>query len=82
MNKDVPVPCDGLDRRQCFWCPASGLNSGGSAERIALYHYVTKSRQDFAAKTKRGSGMSGATKREDYFQSVQQCAPACLPACA
>ena len=57
----------------CFVMPGA-LNRQPSVERVAVFHYATKSWQDFAAKMKRGSGMSRSAKKEDYFTSLAKCA--------
>ena len=57
------------DTRKCFLAPESGT-SPPSAKHIALYHYVTKSKEDFAAKQIRGSGMSKKIKDDRFFKKV------------
>lgn len=44
------------------------------ASKIALYHYVTKSFDDFVAKTARGSGMSKAVKGPEFLEKLLRCA--------
>lgn len=39
-------------------------------ERVALYHYVTKSKEEFKSKTARGSGMKNF-KPEGFFEAIQ-----------
>ena len=51
--------------------------------RVAVYHYVTKSREDFEAKLKRGGG-AGITRSLDLFDQVMSgamgsCPYACSP---
>jgi hypothetical protein len=58
----------------CSWMPGA-LNRSPTVERIALFHYATKSWEDFSSKMKRGSGMSKSTKTLSYFQQLEQCAP-------
>ena len=45
--------------------------------RVAVYHYVTKSKEEFQAKVQRGGG-AGVTRSMDYFdtlnaQALAQC---------
>jgi hypothetical protein len=44
-------------------------------DTVALFHYATKSREDFAAKVARGSAMSAAVKRWEWFDQLAECAP-------
>lgn len=58
----------------CYLRPAP-LRRNGTVDRIALFHYGSKSTEDFQAKMKRGSGMSLATKGKDYIEKMIACAP-------
>ncbi|GAX84157.1 hypothetical protein CEUSTIGMA_g11580.t1 [Chlamydomonas eustigma] len=49
----------------------SGLTNVATWDRIAVYHYVTKSREDFEAKVERGGG-AGVTRKLEYFDQVNQ----------
>ena len=49
------------------------MMSPPSIERIALYHYITKSRQDFVDKRSRGSG-TAKVRTWDEFEDVSKCA--------
>jgi hypothetical protein len=60
--------------RQCYLVPSSSYREEASADHIALYHYVTKSREDFALKQARGSGMSAAMKDDTFFKRLTKCA--------
>jgi hypothetical protein len=53
-------------------------------ERVALFHFVTRSRVDFAAKMARGAGSGGRPKAWNFFIGVARCAAvsslcACIP---
>jgi hypothetical protein len=61
------------DTRRCYLSPDSGVGPP-SSNKVALFHYITKSREDFARKTARGSGMSDATKTMKHFRRVRRCA--------
>jgi hypothetical protein len=62
------------DARSCFQTPGALLKPP-AAEKVALFHYATKSREDFKRKLTRGSGMSKATKDWSYFEELVGCAP-------
>jgi hypothetical protein len=55
-------------------CLLSAGASGkpATASKIALYHYATKSLQDFSEKMNRGSGMSKRSKGMDYFAEISR----------
>eukprot|EP00892_Ulva_mutabilis_P007298 jgi/Ulvmu1/4940/UM205_0002.1 len=56
----------------CYARPGSGGGkAGASIEKIALFHYVTKSPVDFEAKVARGSG-GGGGKKWTYFYDVER----------
>ena len=42
-------------------------------ERVAIYHYVTKSKEEFKNKTARGSGMKNQ-KQEGFFDAIEKLA--------
>lgn len=49
--------------------------------KVALFHFATKSRQDYAIKLARGSAMSvNRRKSWDTFNSLAECAPRLVPA--
>jgi hypothetical protein len=50
-----------------------GLNLA-SVKRVALFHYVTLSLEDFKIKSLRAGG-SGISKQMDFFESMKKCAP-------
>ena len=39
--------------------------------RIALHHYVTKSREDYEARMRRGAVMNDGTKGEEFWEAVE-----------
>jgi len=49
------------------------MMSPPSIDKIALYHYITKSRQDFVDKRSRGSG-TAKVRTWDEFDEVSRCA--------
>lgn len=60
--------------RRCTSFPASRLpESQASAERIALFHYVTRSKQDFETKQRRGGGNNPVGKNNAFFEHYQMC---------
>lgn len=62
---------------QCLPVPASkGAEANPELKRLALFHYATKSREDFELKMKRGGGnSSGNAKGPDFFELVMECVP-------
>jgi hypothetical protein len=57
----------------CFLSPGASVVPA-SAKKIALYHFATKSLEDFADKIRRGSGMSKqSSKGMDYFAAISRC---------
>jgi hypothetical protein len=56
-----------------FTDPNQGSNLA-SVGRVALFHYVTRSLEDFKIKSLRAGG-SGASKQMDFFESMKKCAP-------
>lgn len=66
---------------KCFLiATATASQDIASVNKIGLFHYATKSIQDFSAKMKRGSGMSNARKGMAYFEEIarmQTHAPLC-----
>jgi hypothetical protein len=45
-----------------------------SIERIAIFHYVTRSAADFAAKRARGGGQNRDGKPWSFFDEIAKCA--------
>lgn len=45
-----------------------------TVHEIALFHYATKSLEDFREKMRRGSGLSRHTKGIAYFEEIAWCA--------
>lgn len=67
-------PNHGKLRQWCF--QSSGpMIQPARAVKVALFHYATKSLEDFTTKMSRGSGMSAATKNMDYFGEISRCGP-------
>lgn len=52
--------------------------SSASVTRVALFHYATKSEQDFVVKVQRGSAMKKTGKPWSFFHQVQRCASAAV----
>lgn len=46
-----------------------------SVRRIGLYHFVTRSREDFAAKISRAGGTNSQPKTWEFFERWARCAP-------
>jgi hypothetical protein len=72
-NEHDPPP----DFAQCCGMVAPAMDRPASVDTIALYHFATKSQDDFVAKQQRGSGMSGASKKAEYFEKLRECVFAC-----
>lgn len=67
-------PDHGKLRQWCF--QSSGpMIQPARADKVALFHYATKSLEDFTTKMSRGSGMSAATKNMDYFAEISRYGP-------
>ena len=69
----------------CYEMPGAASKES-SVESVALFHFATKSWEDFDAKMKRGSGMSKSKKTRDYFDRIAECVPCmhldvCVCAC-
>lgn len=61
-------------RNDCF-LSSGATGDPATANKIALYHYATKSLQDFSEKMSRGSGMSRRSRKGmDYFAEISRCA--------
>lgn len=58
---------------RCFQSSGS-LIEPARANKVSLYHYATKSLEDFTEKMSRGSGMSAAVKDMEYFAQIARCA--------
>lgn len=59
-------------RMHCYKT-AEPLLRNGTADHVALFHYATKSTEDFKNKMERGSGMSLRAKGKDYFNEILKC---------
>lgn len=60
--------------KKCF-LSAGAIGEPATASKITLYHYATKSLEDFSEKMHRGSGMSKGSKGMDYFAEISRCSP-------
>ena len=60
---------------QCLPVPGSIVDAGKpEPKRLALFHYATKSRQDFDVKMKRGGGNSRGNARQPwFFEAAMEC---------
>lgn len=54
---------------------AEPLFRNGTVDHVALFHFATKSEQDFKLKMARGSGMSQSAKGYSYFNEIFECEP-------
>ena len=79
-RSEPPAACtDGTVRDpsrdpNCRPVPEIYIEDGGTADDIALFHYLTKSKEDFEVKMVRGGG--GGTHREwRHFEKIDACAP-------
>lgn len=55
---------------QCLPYPAWGSqDSDASIERVALYHFILKSLEDFEVKSARGGGVRGSGKPMSFFEA-------------
>jgi hypothetical protein len=95
FDKPAPQDCseqgDGVFdpfQRECLPTPGH-LRNAAELKRIALFHYATRSWEDFLLKMERGDGVVGKKlgKKEDFFWFVNGCAPVlgcpldCCPTC-
>lgn len=53
---------------------AQPLLRNGTVNKVALFHFATKSAADFQKKMARGSGMSLRAKGYDYYNEILKCA--------
>lgn len=58
----------------CFVEPGERIHPA-TANRIALFHYITRSFEDFEAKLRRGAGVPFFTRDEAWFRGIEECAP-------
>lgn len=78
----------GISRKDCKGAtpkPGCGLTAGSgmqlsmnlaTVDRVALVHYVTRSREDFAMKQSRKGGVNGREgKTWSFFNTYERCAP-------
>lgn len=49
--------------------------SQATAAKIGIFHYTTKSRQDFEVKVHRGSAMRETGKPWSFFDQIDKCVP-------
>lgn len=69
--------CEDMDDppRDCFLWSAPTLESHKrSVDKLALFHYAVKSREDFRIKHQRGGGGNSPARDEAFFQKVARCA--------
>jgi hypothetical protein len=64
------------DESKCFESPAV-RHRPAMANKIAIYHYVSKSREDFKAKLVRGAGLPYFERDQSWFDTIQEYAHAC-----
>lgn len=62
------------DDAKCFESPAV-RHRPVVANKIAIYHFVCKSKEDFKAKLLRGAGLPGFERDQNWFDTIQACAP-------
>lgn len=65
QNPNVNLDCRPLPHMQ---------KRPASVDHIALFHYITRSREDFERKVERGGG-GGKHRNWGHFNRVQKCAP-------
>lgn len=53
---------------------ATADRAAATVDSAALFHYVTRSAEDFAAKAQRGSGMSNRVRKWQMFEAIHRCA--------
>jgi len=61
------------DVARCYH-DAGSLRNPASVATAALFHFTTKSQQDFDAKLSRGSAMTHRGKNWSFFERVARCA--------
>lgn len=54
---------------------ANPLFRHGTVDDVALFHFATKSEEDFKTKMDRGSGMGFAVKQWAYYDEIKECGP-------
>lgn len=79
----TPARCrDGYTTRYCMPMPTASLpRSKASVERIALFHYTTRSWEDFEMKMERAGGLNPRGKGVGYFKFWAKCVLRLLCAC-
>ena len=61
------------DAARCFQVPAA-RHRPLVADKVAVYHYITKSVEDFEAKLVRGAGVPYFQRDMDWFHKIERCA--------
>ena len=59
------------DEDLCFETPAV-RHRPAVANKIAIYHYITKSKQDFKDKLARGAGLPFFTRDQGWFDTIEE----------
>lgn len=75
---DTPAP-------QCHLTPGSdylAVPDQISAGRIALYHFVTRSREDFETKRRRAGGLNPQSKPWSFFDTISRQTQSSSPICS
>jgi hypothetical protein len=62
------------DEALCYRTPAP-RHSDLVASKVAIFHYVTRSFQDYQLKLERGAGVPFFTRDEGWFERIQRCSP-------
>lgn len=79
-SKEVCLPKAALKdagQPRCYR-DAGSMRFPPSVDKVALFHFTTKSHEDFAAKLSRGSAMTHRGKNWRFFERVARCAFASL----
>jgi hypothetical protein len=68
-------PCQERPGHKCHFYPRALMPSSlASVERVALFHYCTRSLEDFRIKSARAGGNNPKGKPLSFFQAMEQCA--------
>lgn len=61
----------------CLMLPGYGTHKvpgGATVQKLALFHYITRSKEDFLRKASRGGGNTSRPKTGAFFDKVVRCA--------
>jgi hypothetical protein len=73
-------PCQERPGHECHFYPRALMPSSlASVERVALFHYCTRSLEDFRIKSARAGGNNPKGKPLSFFQAMEQCASSPAP---